>query len=115
MVLVTTQTARIAAAVDVTDPENLWLNGILNDGERDTRPTQPGRLLDIALIGAIRKAKAAEIMPSETVIALARDLGNSALLNLAAANHAEEIATDRVLKARLTALVLSSGPIKPAC
>ena len=114
VVLVTTQAARIAAAINVTGPENLWISGILNDTERDMRQPQFGRLFAIALIGAIRKAKAAEIVSSETVIGLARGLGNSALLNLAAADHAEEIATDRVLKARLTGLVLSPGSVPPA-
>ena len=100
----TTQAARIDAAVDVTGPENLWMTGILDDAERDTRQTQPGRLLDIALIGAIRKAKAAEIVSSETAIALARYLGNDDLFSVATANRAEEIETDRALKARLTAI-----------
>jgi ferritin-like metal-binding protein YciE len=90
------------------------MSGILDDAERDTRQTLFGRLLDFALIGATRKAKTAEIVSSETVIALARDLGHNALLNLAAADHAEEIATDRVLKARLTGLVLSPGSVPPA-
>lgn len=99
------QAGRIGAAgVAVAGPENLWMAGILDDAERDTRSTEPGRLLDIALVGAIRKAKAAEIVSSETAIALARAIGADDLSALVAANRGEEIATDRRLKQRLAAL-----------
>ena len=99
------QAERIAAAgVEVTGPANLWMGGILDDAERDTRETQPGRLLDIALVGAIRKAKAAEIVSTETAIALAQALDDAALLAVATANRGEEIETDRQLKDRLADL-----------
>ncbi len=99
------QAARIrAAAVNVTGPENLWMAGILDDAERDTQQTQSGRLLDIALIGAIRKAKAAEIVSSETAMALAREIDAGDLLAAVTANRADEIETDRGLKARLAVL-----------
>ncbi|WP_419826333.1 DUF892 family protein [Sphingomonas sp.] len=92
------------AGVDVSGPANLWMAGILEDAERDTRQTQPGRLLDVALVGAIRKAKAAEIVSSETAIALAREVGVTDLLAVSEENLGEEIETDRSLKARLAAL-----------
>lgn len=92
------------AKVAVAEPKNLWMTGILDDAERDTRQTQPGRLLDIALVGALRKAKAAEIVSSDTAMALASTLDARDLQTLVAANQAEEIETDRLLKQRLTAL-----------
>jgi ferritin-like metal-binding protein YciE len=99
------QAQRIAGTgVDGEGPHNLWMAGILDDAERDTRQTQPGRLLDIALIGAVRKAKAAEIVSSETAIALAEALADEPLAAVVRANHGEEIATDRALKAMLERL-----------
>lgn len=99
------QTARLAGVGgDLSGPANLWMRGILDDAERDARTTEPGRLLDIALIGAVRKAKAAEIVSSETAMALARETEQPALADAVAANRAEEIATDRALKKRLKAI-----------
>lgn len=106
------QVARLeATAVDMAGPKNLWMAGILDDAERDARTTQPGMLLDIALIGAIRKAKAAEIVSSETAIALARRVEQSALLEAVGANRDEEIETDALLRERLEAIAgVSIGP-----
>lgn len=94
-------------AANLGSPDNLWMGGILDDAERDTRQTQPGRLLDVALIGAIRKGKAAEIVSSETALALAEQIGAEAIHAAVAANRAEEIETDRALKERLAALTSS--------
>lgn len=99
------QAERLAGTgLNPAGPKNLWMAGILDDAERDGRSTEPRRLLDIALVGAVRKAKAAEIVSSETVIALARELDDAALEAAVRANRDEEIATDRALKARLAAL-----------
>lgn len=98
------QTRLAAAMAGAREPANLWIGGILDDAERDTRQTQPGRLLDVALIGAVRKAKAAEIVSSETAMALADQLALAELGELVAANRSEEIETDRQLKHRLAAL-----------
>lgn len=84
--------------------KNLWMAGILDDAERDTGQIQPGWLLDIAMIGAIRKAKAAEIVSSETAIALAVETGVTDLGAVVRANRDDEIATDRALKALLVEL-----------
>ncbi|HEU0043631.1 DUF892 family protein [Sphingomonas sp.] len=101
----TEQAARLeATGLDTGGPENLWMSGILDDADRDGRSTQPGRLLDIALIGAVRKAKAAEIVSSETAVVLAAELADEPLSAAVQANYAQEIAADRALKARLTAL-----------
>ena len=100
-----TQVERLAATgLNTSGPKNLWMAGILDDANRDGRSTEPGRLLDIALVGAIRKAKAAEIVSSETAIALASELGDEGLAAAVRANRDEEIATDRALKERLAAL-----------
>jgi ferritin-like metal-binding protein YciE len=103
------QADRLAATgMNAAGPKNLWMAGILDDAERDGSSTEPGRLLDIALIGAIRKAKAAEIVSSETALALATELDDAALSAAVRANLEEEIATDRALKARLAALTIAA-------
>lgn len=58
------------SGLDVGGDENLWMAGILDDAERDTRTIEAGRELDIAMIGAIRKALAAAIVSYQTAIAL---------------------------------------------
>lgn len=99
------QAARLAATgIDTAGPKNLWMAGILDDAERDGRSTQPGRLLDVALVGAIRKAKAAEIVSSDTAIALAREVGDAVLTEAVEANRSEEVASDHALRERLSVL-----------
>ncbi len=98
------QAERLAAGGDMGGPDNLWIAGILDDAERDARSHQPGPLLDIALVGAVRKAKAAEIVSGETALALARVEAQAAIAAAVAANRDEEIAADRALKERLAAL-----------
>ncbi|PAX07817.1 DUF892 family protein [Sphingomonas lenta] len=99
------QAARLAeAGGDMGGPANLWMGGILDDAERDARTHQPGPLLDVALVGAVRKAKAAEIVSSETAVALARAEGLGAIGAAVAANRAEEVESDRALKERLGVL-----------
>lgn len=98
------QHGRLDALGDVgAGPDNLWMRGILDDAERDTRSHQPGPLLDIALVGAIRKAKAAEIVSTETALALAASEAPEMLAALRS-NHEAEIAMDHRLRARLAAL-----------
>lgn len=100
------QAARLeTSGGDMSGSRNLWMAGILDDAERDARTTQPGMLLDIALIGAIRKAKAAEIVSSETAMALARHVEQPALLEAVTTNRAEEIETDTLLRERLIAII----------
>nr|WP_239474897.1 DUF892 family protein [Sphingomonas sp. BT552] len=91
----------LRAGGDMEGPSNLWMNGILDDAERDASQTQRGRLLDIALTGAIRKAKAAEIVSSETALRLATELGLDDIVLAVEANRQDEIAADRRLKACL--------------
>ena len=81
-------------------PDNLWMAGILDDADRDARSHQPGAILDIALIGAVRKAKAAEIVSFETAIALAGPTMAETLSSL----REDAIVTDHRLRALLLAL-----------
>lgn len=90
--------------LDTARPKNLWMAGILDDAERDGRSTEPGRLLDIALVGAIRKGMAAQIVSSETALALAAETRDEVLAAAVGLNIDEEIATDRALKERLAGL-----------
>ena len=78
-------------------PANLWMRGILDDADRDARSHQPGAVLDIALVGVIRKAKAAEIVSTETALALAHGAAPRMVAPLQA-NHEDEIAGDVALK-----------------
>ena len=92
-----------ASGEDVAGPPNLWMAGILDDAHRDTQSIVPGSLLDVALIGAIRKAKAAEIVSYETAVATAEVVGNPAAA-ICAAILQEERTADAALHARLIAL-----------
>lgn len=104
------QADRLAqAGGDMSGPENLWIGGILDDAERDARSHEPGPLLDVALIGAIRKAKAAEIVSSETALALARAERQGAIEGAVAADREEEVESDRALRERLEALTVPVG------
>lgn len=91
-----------AAGSFAAGPKNLWMIGILDDADRDARSHQPGALLDIALVGAVRKAKAAEIVSHETALALVEAVG--ALAEVLANLRDEDAATDHALRARLIAL-----------
>ena len=103
------QQQRLAAlGHDLAGPPNLWMAGIMDDAERDTRTIAPGPLLDIAMVGAVRKAKAAETVSTETAIALARQLSRERVLEVLLGNHAEEMQTDRCLAALLPALAAAA-------
>lgn len=59
----------------LSDPDgepNLWAGGIMDDACRDVASTAAGRARDVALIGAVRKFLAADIVSLETAMALAR-------------------------------------------
>ena len=61
--------------ISLDGPENIWMAGVMDDGERDTRSIVRGALLDTALIGAVRKGVAADSVSLETAIAVANALG----------------------------------------
>lgn len=55
-------------------PENLWMGGILDDAKRDTETIAPGSLLEIAIVGAVRKALSADAVSLETAEAVADNI-----------------------------------------
>lgn len=85
---------------------NIWLRAILDDADRDTRTECPGPLLDIALAGALRKAKQAQRVSLETAAWLALRIGDergrTALLDLRDAQQGWDDALSKALQ-RLTA------------
>jgi hypothetical protein len=85
------------------DP-NLWAAGILDDADRDAATDAAGAVLDVALVGAVRKLLAADIVSLETAIALARVHAPGQAPPLERM-HADALACDAVLRARLSALV----------
>ena len=64
-------------------PENIWMAGVMDDAERDTRSIVRGALLDTALIGAVRKGVAADSVSLETAVAVARSLEREDIAQLA--------------------------------
>ena len=78
-------------------PNNLWMAGILDDADRDATSHQSGAIRDVALTGAIRKAKAAEIVSLDTAIALA----DAPMADMLKALRHEAIATDHQLRGLL--------------
>ena len=96
---------------DTDGPANLWMKGILKDAKRDSKSIAPGPLLDVALIGAIRKGFAAEIVSYETAVAVADALGESGVRDAATSNSAQRQAADHALRnllAPITARGLSA-------
>jgi ferritin-like metal-binding protein YciE len=74
--------------------------GILDDADRDATSHQSGAIRDVALTGAIRKAKAAEIVSLDTAIALA----DAPMADMLKALRHEAIATDHQLRGLLEEL-----------
>lgn len=67
----TAEMGSFAEMLEEPDGEaNLWAGGILDDAGRDVDSTPMGPVRDVALIGAIRKFLAADIVSLETAIAL---------------------------------------------
>jgi len=102
--------ARLDNVADLAGgPPNLWMAGILDDADRDATSHLRGAIRDTALIGALRKAKAAEIVSIETAMALAGSEAPAMLAPLSA-NIAEERATDGRL-AKLLATIGGQVPV----
>jgi ferritin-like metal-binding protein YciE len=78
--LVANSTREMATLADMLhDPEgepNLWASGIMDDACRDVESNAAGSVRDVALIGAIRKFLAADIVSLETAICLSRQEGD---------------------------------------
>ena len=90
--------ALASIAGDLDEPAqgapNIWMTGVLDDAARDARTTKPGPLLDIALVGALRKGAHAARVSYETAIELAKGGDACAVLTAARDEHA---ATDTAL------------------
>lgn len=104
----TSHQRKVATLLERRDAEiegapNIWLSAILDDAARDIKTVEKGTLLDIALIGAIRKGKQAERVSYETAIALAEALGGEDAPTLEAIRN-EEATNDAVLMAILAEL-----------
>lgn len=90
-------------------PSNLWMSGIMDDADRDACSHQRGAIRDTALIGALRKAKSAELVSIETAMALAGSEAPGMLPSLSA-NLAEDRATETKL-ARLLNTIGGQIPV----
>ena len=101
------------AGLDTDGPENIWMTGILDDAERDCETIAPGPPLDIALIGALRKAKQAEVVSYETAIVVAKALGRDDAAAALEMTRAEECAIDEELRS-LQASLAGTIPQGPA-
>lgn len=101
------QKALLALASDPGDTPNLWAGGIFDDACRDVATTAQGPVRDIALIGAIRKLLAADIVSLETAIQLAAPRG-SACVDPIIGLQTAAWRRDRCLLARLQALTRDS-------
>ena len=56
--------------IDPMGDENIWMDGMLTDAEGDMTTEEPGPLLDLALIGAVRKMVNASLVSYETAVAV---------------------------------------------
>lgn len=83
---------------------NIWLRAILDDADNDAETIASGVLLDIALTGALRKAKQSERVSYETAIALAQRLGHESHAATLSRIRDEEAACDERLAELLGAL-----------
>ncbi|MBB3764714.1 DUF892 family protein [Sphingomicrobium lutaoense] len=61
------------------EANNIWVNAILEDARNDAETIVRGPLRDVALAGALRKAKQSQRVSYQTAIALARNLEKMAM------------------------------------
>jgi hypothetical protein len=103
-----------ARMVDSLDgPENLWMAGIMDDSLRDTRTIDKGPLLDIANVGAVRKALGADEVSLETAIGLAQALERTADERCQRAMRERERSLLDELKRRFARMVPNRGLRSP--
>lgn len=84
---------------------NIWMKGVFDDADRDASTIAAGPLRDTALIGAIRKGKAAAIVSYETAILLAGEDLTVILEDL----RQSDIDDDHALRERLEAITATLG------
>ena len=95
--------AQLADEHDVSlgGPPNLWMAAVLDDAARDVEDEAPGPPLDTALVGALRKGVASQLVSTDTAVAVAGALG----LEAARARLAGMAWDKRQADARLAALL----------
>lgn len=93
--------------------DNLWMDGILADAERDTRDERQGCLRDVALVGAVRKALAARIVSDETAMALAERTGSHGVQEAADRERDQSQADDARLRSMLIDLAAAAVELNP--
>lgn len=90
-----------------TDPRgeaNVWMRGMIDDAEGDMKTEEPGPLLDLALIGAVRKMVNASLVSYETAVAVADRLGNTEASTVFQTARQQEQAAEQALRAALFAV-----------
>lgn len=83
----------------LSNPEgepNLWAGGILDDASRDVASNEAGPVRDVALIGAIRKLLASDIVSLETAMALALNEDGESATAVAEVHRASKAANDQL-------------------
>ena len=64
-----------AIGVSTNGQDNIWMKGMFDDVFRDMKTIRGGCLLDIAVIGAVRKMNSAASVSYETAVVVANELG----------------------------------------
>jgi ferritin-like metal-binding protein YciE len=95
---------------DAAGSTNVWLRAILDDADNDAATIAEGPLRDIALVGALRKAKQSERVSYETALALADRLDLQKISRDLRRHRDEEQAADEALAGKLAALVKALEP-----
>lgn len=93
-----------ALNVDPMGDENIWMDGMLSDAEGDMKTEAPGPLLDLALIGAVRKMTGASLVSYETALAVAQRLQHSEAAAAFGEAQRQEREADEALRASLFAI-----------
>lgn len=90
-------------------PPNLWMAGMLDDAERDTRTIAEGAKRDIAITGAARKMLLAERASLDTALVVARCVADTGALAVLASCRKEGIDRDANLERVLNELAQQGG------
>ncbi|WP_298813861.1 DUF892 family protein [uncultured Sphingomonas sp.] len=81
--------------------ENIWMDGMLTDAEGDMETEEPGPLLDLALIGAVRKMVNASLVSYETAVAVSDRLQLADAAATFRTAHKHEHDAEQALRAAL--------------
>lgn len=107
----TDRAKRLAEFIETAEgPANLWMAGILDDAERDPTSIASGPLLDVAVIGAVRKALHAEIASLHTARAMGEACGRVDVVGAVDCSLADAVARDAELHTLLARLAGATEP-----